>query len=218
MTITAINRGKWERYNRDLSEFTSEEQSLYRGYVWFRRIPDGVGFHEVRSEFIFDDTVSVSASLDEESGNYMILTASGGGMPAYPDGLYLFTIHGWEGQIESLVRHYISGISNEVLPLPEPEPEVPSVISDRQFFQQLAAEGTITNAEALAAVRTGEIPSVLAIIISGIEDESSKFAAEMMLSGATQIERNHPLTSTIAFATGRSEADIDNFFREASLL
>ena len=216
MTIDVINRGKWERYYRDLSEFPEEERSMMKNLAFMRRIGDGVDFNDIRADFMTDETITVSAT--EDGDNFKVETVSGGGMPAWPDGRHLFTVHGWEGPIEPLVRYYIDGTTMEMHPLPEPPEPVPSFISDRQFFQQLAIEGTITNSEALAAVRTGEIPSVLAIIISGIEDESSKFAAEMMLSGATQIERNHPLTSTIAFATGRSEADIDNFFREASLL
>ena len=104
-------------------------------------------------------------------------------------------------------------------PLPaieSPEP-VPSSISDRQFFQQLAIEGTITTGEALAAVKTGEIPAALQGFVDALDPEQ-KFAAEMLLSGATVFERAHPLTEEIGRAQGRSKEQVDNFFRAASVL
>ena len=217
MSITAFPRGEWERYARDLSALPPETQEAWKNIIFMRRVGDGVDFNDVRAEFMTDDTVTVAASSNED-GSYTIVSASGGGMPAYPDGLHLFTIHGWSGPVEPLVRHFIDGATLDVLPLPDPEPPVPAVISDRQFFQQLAAEGTITPAEALAAVRTGELPAALVAILDGIPDEDERFSAEMLLSGATQIERAHPLTDAIGAATGRSHDDIDEFFRAAALL
>ena len=41
------------------------------------------------------------------------------------------------------------------------EAGVPREISRRQFFQQLALEGVVTEAEAKAAVKTGDLPAVL---------------------------------------------------------
>ena len=217
MSITAFPRGEWERYARDLSALPPETQEAWKNIIFMRRVGDGVDFNDVRAEFMTDDTVTVAASSNED-GSYTVVSASGGGMPAYPDGLHLFTIHGWSGPVEPLVRHYIDGATLDVLPLPDSEPPVPAVISDRQFFQQLAAEGTITPAEALAAVRTGELPAALVAILDGIPDEDERFSAEMLLSGATQIERAHPLTDAIGAATGRSHDDIDEFFRAAALL
>lgn len=217
MSIVAINRGEWERYARDLSDLPPETQEAWKNIIFMRRRTDGVDFNDVRSEFMSDDAITVAASYNDD-GNYTIVSASGGGMPAYPDGLHLFTIHGWVGEVMPLVRHYIDGVTLDVLPLPEAPPPVPSIISDRQFFQQLAVEGTITPAEALAAVRTGELPAALLAILAGIADEAERFAAEMLLSGATQIERAHPLTDAIGAATGRTPPQIDDFFRAAALL
>lgn len=91
-------------------------------------------------------------------------------------------------------------------------------ISDRQFFQQAAIQGFITKEDALQAVRTGFIPAPLQAIVDTISDPTDKFNAEMLLSGATEIQRYHPLTSVIGLAFGMSEQDIDTFFRNASKL
>jgi hypothetical protein len=103
----------------------------------------------------------------------------------------------------------------------EPESEllpVPSTISDRQFFQQAAILGVISQAEALAAVQTGTIPPVLQSIVDGIQDPSEKFAATMLLAGATVFERNHPFTNAVGVALGWSTEQIDQFFIDASKL
>jgi hypothetical protein len=98
-----------------------------------------------------------------------------------------------------------------------PPPYVPDV-SDRQFFQQAAILGIITQAEALAAVKVGAIPASLQAIVNAIPDEEQKFAADMMLSGATIFQRAHPMTEAIGAAYGWTSQQIDEFFIAASAL
>lgn len=80
-----------------------------------------------------------------------------------------------------------------------PPPPFPSVISDRQFFQQLAVQGDITQAEALAAVQTGTIPQKLQAAISGLP-AAAQFGAAMDLAGATAFNFDNPLTAALAAA------------------
>lgn len=101
-------------------------------------------------------------------------------------------------------------------PPPSP-PMVPQNISDRQFFQQLAIAGTITQADALAAVKTGTIPPQLEAIIQALPTEQ-QFSAEMLLSGATSFERNHPLTNVIGAAVNMNPDQVDQFFIAADKL
>lgn len=101
---------------------------------------------------------------------------------------------------------------------PPPPPVVPETISDRQFFQQAAIAGLITQAEALAAVQTGTVPAILMNVVNGLPDDMQKFAAEMMLAGATQFTRTHPLTEAVGMALGWTDAQIDQFFIAASAL
>lgn len=99
-----------------------------------------------------------------------------------------------------------------------PLPPVPQIISDRQFFQQAAVLQIITQQEALAAVQTGAIPAILQAVVDGITDPDQKFAATMMLSGATTFERHHPFTEAVGAALGWTSAQVDQFFVAAAQL
>ena len=117
-------------------------------------------------------------------------------------------------------REYLAWLDagNTPEPYVPPPPPIPSIISDRQFFQQAAILGIITQAEALAAVQTGAIPAVLQTIVDGITDPDQKFAATMLLSGATVFERNHPFTEAVGAALGWTSAQVDQFFVAAAQL
>jgi hypothetical protein len=95
--------------------------------------------------------------------------------------------------------------------------DVPQVISDRQFFQNLANRGIITEAEALAAVGPGVIPAALAAFVAQLP-EGDRFAANMVLTGATEFQRTHPLVPVFAGLFGWSSTDIDDFWTEAFAL
>lgn len=102
--------------------------------------------------------------------------------------------------------------SKAVPPVP-----VPDVISDRQFFQALAEDPfkIITQEEALAAVKTGDLPASMVTMIEALPD-AAKFSAEMILSGATEFRRSHPLVEAFGAAFGWKPEDIDNFWIEAA--
>lgn len=104
------------------------------------------------------------------------------------------------------------------VPPPEPPRPVPFVISDRQFAQGLANRGIIAKAEALAFVQTGTIPAALQAIVDAIADEDERFAAELLISGATSFQRQHPLTDAIGAAYGWNAEAIDAFWRECAAL
>jgi len=101
---------------------------------------------------------------------------------------------------------------------PEPEPEpVPASISDRQFAQQLAVLGTISEAEALAWAARGDLPNAMEAAIVALPEES-RFAARMLLSSATSYERAHPLVPAVGGLLGYVSAEIDDIWRAAALL
>jgi hypothetical protein len=85
--------------------------------------------------------------------------------------------------------------------LPAP---VPASISDRQFFQQLAVQGIITQADALAA-NAAVIPPALLTLINA-------------MPGATTFYRDNALTVAIGTAYGMSAAQVDAFFTAAAAL
>lgn len=111
---------------------------------------------------------------------------------------------------------YKDGVYTPLPPLPEPPAPPIHTISDRQFFQQLALEGIITEDQALAS-NAAVIPPPLLAIIDAMPVEQ-QFAAKMLVSGATVYERNHPMTAAIGAAYGWGDAQIDDFFRAASTL
>lgn len=100
-------------------------------------------------------------------------------------------------------------------PPPAP-PAVPQSISDRQFFQQLAVQGIITEDQALAA-NAAVIPAPLASLIDAMPADQ-QFGAKMIVSGATVFERSNPLTIAIGTAYGMSSNQIDAFFIAAAAL
>lgn len=114
---------------------------------------------------------------------------------------------------------YLSGVytpPSHQEPPPVSTAPFPQAISDRQFFQQLAVAGIITEADALAS-NAAVIPAALLTIIEAMPADQ-QFAAKMLVSGATVYERNHPMTLAIGAARGMTSEQIDDFFRAASVL
>ena len=66
-------------------------------------------------------------------------------------------------------------------------------------------------------IRTGRFQEVTSIINS-IEDETEKLIVENYFNNSQEFERNHHMLGLITTALGRSEAEVDDFFLEASEL
>ncbi|WP_132256531.1 hypothetical protein [Methylobacterium segetis] len=97
-------------------------------------------------------------------------------------------------------------------------PDVPEVISDRQFAQALAKQGVISKEEALAFVKRGEVPAALQAVIDGIPDDEDRFDVDMGVSGATTFERSNPSTAVLAAALGWSAKQMDDLWRFAATI
>lgn len=102
-------------------------------------------------------------------------------------------------------------------PLLHEETQPVENISDRQFFQALAVRGEITEAEALDAVGPGIIPPAMDALIDQLPQEQ-RFAARMLIRGATRYERQHPIADLIRSLYGWSIEDADDFWRFAATL
>lgn len=100
---------------------------------------------------------------------------------------------------------------------PLPPAPIPQVISDRQFFQQLAIDGRITQEEALNAVGPGIIPTSMDALINQMPSDL-QFAARMLVRGATTFQRQHPVTELIGQLYGLNSDQIDTLWRNASSL
>lgn len=98
-----------------------------------------------------------------------------------------------------------------------PPAPAPESISDRQFFQALALAKVITQDEALAAVKTGEIPAALDAFIGTLAPDA-QFGARMVLCGAVEFHRSHALTKQFAKALGWSDEQVADLWRTAARL
>jgi hypothetical protein len=101
-----------------------------------------------------------------------------------------------------------------------PPPQVPETISNRQFAEALAFQGLITQAEALAWVKGGAVPPKLQAVVDVIPDANTKFGAQMLLDGATQFNRSHPMVAQLGAGMSPPEtpAQLDDIWRMAATL
>jgi hypothetical protein len=96
---------------------------------------------------------------------------------------------------------------------PPPPPLQPHLfLSHRQFYEVAAVKGAITQGEALDAVRHGTIPEKIAIVVNQLPADQ-RFHAEMLLSGASTFDRNHPMTDAIGHALGYSDEEMDEIWK-----
>lgn len=102
-------------------------------------------------------------------------------------------------------------------PIAPPIP-IPDVISDRQFGVGLQRLGLITNEEARAFIKTGDLPPTLAAFVAAIPDEQARFEAEMLISGATTFERSHPLVLATAAGLQWTPEQVAQFWATAARL
>lgn len=94
---------------------------------------------------------------------------------------------------------------------------VPFAISDRQFAQQLAVLGKITEPEAVAWAARGDLPATLEEAVVALP-APMQFTARMLLSSATTYERSHPLVSALGDLLSYDEAGLDDLWRAAAVL
>ncbi len=90
------------------------------------------------------------------------------------------------------------------------------VISDRQFAQALKIAGVITFQEALAFVQVGTIPALLQGAIDAIQDQATRESAELLVAGATEFFRLHPMTIALGTALGWTSAQMDALWATAA--
>ncbi len=136
---------------------------------------------------------------------------------------YATTVEPPEPQ-DGFFRRFVDGawgfspiVAPETPPTPEPVPHVPAVISDRQFFQVLAKRELITKEEARAAVKTGDLPAAFTALIDAMPEEA-RFDTQMLLEGATEFRRDHPVVEAFALGFGMTPETVDEIWIEAHRL
>jgi hypothetical protein len=98
-----------------------------------------------------------------------------------------------------------------------PADHVPTEISRRQFFQELANRKMITKEEALAAITVGTLPAAFDVLVSAILDEDIEWQARMLLAGATTFMRANWFVDYFATMQGFPTSYMDDFWRSAAV-
>lgn len=94
---------------------------------------------------------------------------------------------------------------------------VPESITRRQCALQLLNEGMITVTEAKAMVKTGDMPTMVANLVSQLSTQDERDRAEIDFAADSYL-RSNPLLVGLMTAAGATEADIDQFFVDAAVL
>jgi hypothetical protein len=118
---------------------------------------------------------------------------------------------------EVIVRPATPEEEAAVLAVRNAPPLVPGAISRRQLLIALVATGLITEVEALAAAKTGDVPAAIDTVFSKLPPEQT-LAARITWATMTQVERDHPLVQAIIDAQIASAEQVDALFRAAAQL
>jgi hypothetical protein len=118
---------------------------------------------------------------------------------------------------ETVVRDATPAEVAEIEALRNAPPPVPSAISRRQLMIALTAAGLITEAEALAAARTGEVPAAIDAVFAQLPKEQA-LAARITWATMTVVERDYPLVQAVIDARLATAEQVDALFRQAAEL
>lgn len=106
------------------------------------------------------------------------------------------------------------------VPVDPPPPEepfvpVPEIITKRQFLIQLVRSGMVAPNE--ASTLATQPPALMNAVLDGMP-EADALEARLSWASMTQVERHSPLTLAAAASAGTTEAQLDDFFRAASVI
>ena len=113
-------------------------------------------------------------------------------------------------------REYLEWLDQGNTPDPyvPPPPPVPQMITRRQCAIRLRELGMITPLEARNMTKNGDVPAMVMAVFSQMTEEDminaeTDFAADSYL-------RTNPLLIGVMQAAGKTEEELDDFFRTAS--
>lgn len=94
--------------------------------------------------------------------------------------------------------------------LPAPEPD-PIKLTNRQLFAALALTDFITEAEALAAGRTGAVPAMVDAVFASLPEQDA-FLARLTWATMREVPRDHSLISAMIAANLATAEQVDAIF------
>jgi hypothetical protein len=120
------------------------------------------------------------------------------------------------------MRPMRSAIDGTLVPLTDEEiaareadqatpPPAPIVLTSRQLFAALALTGMITQAEALAAGRTGEVPAAVEAVFATLPAQDA-FLARLTWATMRDVPRDHPLIAAMVAAGVATAEQVDALF------
>lgn len=104
------------------------------------------------------------------------------------------------------------GEGNTIPPYEDPGQPVPHTVTRWQLIEGLATVGWITEQEALDAASVGAMPAAVEAVISSLPEED-QFKAKMKWINFQNALRDDPLVAALANAQGKTEDEVDEFFR-----
>lgn len=109
------------------------------------------------------------------------------------------------------------GAAALIASLPEPPAPVPTSVSLSDFLWAATVAGVLTQAEALASARTGDIPASLEAAVLAGADEAEQFEVRLMWAAMYEAERGSPFWAVVKAKTGGAISDevLDGVFRLA---
>jgi hypothetical protein len=102
----------------------------------------------------------------------------------------------------------------EIAALPPPaapEPPTPIVLTNRQLFAALALTGFITEAEALAAGRTGAVPTAIDDVFGELPEQDA-FLARLTWATMREVTRDHSLIAAMIAENLATAEQVDAIF------
>jgi hypothetical protein len=93
----------------------------------------------------------------------------------------------------------------------EPSPPAPIVLTNRQLFAALALTGFISEAEALAAGRTGAVPALVDAVFASLPAQDA-FLARLTWATMREVPRDHPLIGAMVAANLATGEQVDGIF------
>lgn len=204
--ITIRNLGNWEMYRPE-----KPPADIPANVLFARRVQDQVDWYEFQRTLTGNDVYMTV--MEMEPTHHVVQAATRDATALFPAHALLLSVQGIADSDPFEAYH-----GREYFPLTKTfgDKWVPlAAISDRQFFQALALWNVITKQEALDAVKTGALPAAMQAFVDAIVDPDERFNAQMLLSGATTFERNHPLVEPFGVAFGFTHDQIDDLWRVA---
>lgn len=220
---TIRDLGTWVPYTPDpLPDWAAEMPGGGGHFAFLQRTGDGADFYELRNgdPSPFAPGVILATTLrDPSTGLEIVKTAFRDPGMVFPLNQRLIEIVGVDPSITDAQNLFLEQVYDAASATfsPPPPPKVVSV-ADYQFAGQAAAQGIISDDDAMGWVGAGKTPQVLIDAVKAtVTDPDRQKRVLLFLAGTTVFPRKHELTPVLAASFGITTPDaLDAFFLAAS--